>query len=190
MSWIVLAVVAVVGGLVGRKLWRAARERAAEKRDLLEIRERAERARQQPPIADALGEFRCTGHLWQATVKRGENKVKIDNYDTSPDDLREALALHRAFIEKTLADDAPIRRAAAEKLLALYNDTWREGGQKIDVARMAEAFVLRRIHVSPDRSYGPSVFFFAPSWMFGGHYVHVLLEPNGDLKDAYPTDER
>jgi hypothetical protein len=61
--------------------------------------------------------------------------------------------------------------------------------EELDIERTAGYLALRSIMVTPQRDWGPTVYLSAPSWMFGGHAIELVLDADEGPKSAHPTDD-
>jgi hypothetical protein len=95
----------------------------------------------------------------------------------SADARADAIATAHALFDSADEWDARSRRVAADQLLALYNDTWREDGPELDAAAFAARLVPESVVAAGE---GHFEIWYADADLFGGHSVRVV----GSLGDG------
>jgi hypothetical protein len=153
------------------------------------------RLRGKPPAADrdndrhvddpALGRLRLDrGAEWFcAWRRRGGQRYEIAIVPSDVDDDRKvarAVEHGRAAILHIERSDAALRRAIADKLLNLYNDTWRGKRPKLAAAPFARRPRLTSI-VAYHR--GDAVAYFDDGGLFLRHCIEVRLNTRGRVDE-------
>lgn len=127
---------------------------------------------------------------WDGNLRWWSTKVELDAHGPSklsfegpaePDAVFFTRARRlTAKLQRTAIEQA--RAHAADKLLALYNDTWREAGDPaLDAAGFAAKLFIEGVTVFED---GSAEVFFYDSDMFAGHAVVVRLDAKLRPTDA------
>jgi hypothetical protein len=95
--------------------------------------------------------------------------MRVDGTPAAPHD--DALATARALWRADRSWDARARRVAADQLLALYNDTWRDAGPALDAAAFGA-----RLSPSSVVAFGDGEFelWYHDDGLFGGHAIRVV----------------
>jgi hypothetical protein len=116
----------------------------------------------------------------------GQYRLAIDGAAT--DDRAVVLQRARARAAWIEANLERVREGAADRLLDLYNDTWRsrgdnDGPEAPVLDRRGFAARLKLSYVC-EYEEGNAMIYFGDDDMFWGHSVEVLVSPSGELEDA------
>jgi hypothetical protein len=124
---------------------------------------------------------------WYAGTRKanaGSYRVAVST-DDPDDDVGVLEAIRRAgpIVEQIDRDSSSGRLldAIADKMLDLYNDTWREEGPRLSRSAFKKRFTLTSVVVSADRS---TAWFDCDESLFGGHEVQVRLSPQGEVTEV------
>ena len=124
-------------------------------------------------------EFDRSLRQWRGSAQWGAVRVRLVAEGEVDELLADSLATAHALWQSLDAWDARVRRVAADQLLSLYEDTWRDAvdGPELDATAFGERILLQSIVVYPD---GEFELWFGDDDLFGGHSIRVV----GSLADG------
>ena len=96
--------------------------------------------------------------------------VAIDSMGLAPD---EAIKKARQIYSTVVRRELEYRRAAALRLLSLYNDSWR-GGETLDIDGFVRRLSASSISIAPLES--GATLYYSDGGLFAGHFIEVFLD--------------
>jgi hypothetical protein len=104
--------------------------------------------------------------------------VTIDSMGVA---LGEALRKAREIYSTVVRREQEYRRAAASRLLDLYNGSWRDG-EALDLASFTRRLSVSSISITPLET--AATLYYADGGLFAGHFIEVFLDIDFSFANA------
>ena len=120
------------------------------------------------------GERKFRNRRYRLFIDRGS-----DDDDTERD--RKLIESRRALVRTVEAAVPAYLEAAADELLDLYNDTWRDSAPAIDRKAFMQRLSLDTLNIDEEGSW---TVYLDDGGLFLGHAIQVSVEADGEVADV------
>lgn len=118
---------------------------------------------------------------WEATMQFAPGHsitVTIDSMGSTPGEaLKKAREIHSTIVRR----EQEYRRAAASRLLDLYNGSWRYG-EVLDIDCFIRRLSVSSISIAPLEL--GAAFYYSDGGLFAGHFIEVFLDTDFSFSNA------